>query len=58
MPYEASSRLIGELVPGAEVKVYEKAAHGLYLTHKGQVLEDLLGFVAKVSTVACAVPTA
>lgn len=44
MPYEASS-IIQELVPGAEVKLYEKAAHGLYLTHKKQVLEDLLKFV-------------
>lgn len=49
MPYEASSKLIKEIVPGAEVKVYEKAAHGLYLTHKAQVLEDLLAFVAGLS---------
>lgn len=54
MPYEASSKIIKELVPGAEVKLYEKAAHGLYLTHKKQVLEDLLKFVdgLHVSTAA------
>jgi hypothetical protein len=45
MPYEASSKIVKELVPGAEVKLYEKAAHGLYFTHKKQVLEDLLKFV-------------
>jgi hypothetical protein len=49
MPYEASSKIIKEIVPGGEVKVYEKAAHGLYLTHKSQVLEDLLAFVAGLS---------
>jgi hypothetical protein len=51
MPYEASSKIIKELVPGAEVKVYQKAAHGLYLTHKDQVLKDVLEFVDKVSSV-------
>lgn len=45
MPYEASSKIVKEIVPGAEVKVYEKAAHGLYLTHRKQVVEDVLKFV-------------
>jgi deferrochelatase/peroxidase EfeB len=45
MPYAASSKLIKELVPGCEVKLYEQAAHGLYWTHRERVLGDLLGFV-------------
>ena len=49
MPYEASSKIINELIPAAEMKVYQKAAHGLYLTHKDQVLKDVLEFVDKVS---------
>ena len=49
MPYDASAKIIKELIPEAEVKVYEKAAHGMYLTHKDQVLKDMLEFVGKVS---------
>lgn len=48
MPYEASSAIIKDLVPDADVRVYEKAAHGLYLTHKEQVLRDVLSFVKKI----------
>jgi hypothetical protein len=29
----------------AKVKIYEKAAHGMYLTHAEQVVEDLLAVV-------------
>lgn len=28
MPHEASSKVIGEIIPRAEVKVYERASHG------------------------------
>ena len=47
-PYEATSKLVGELMPRADVQVYEKAAHGLYLTHAARLIEGIVGFVAKV----------
>jgi len=40
--------LVGELMPMAEVKIYKRAAHGLYLTHSSQLIDDILAFVAKV----------
>lgn len=51
MPASASARLIEKLVPNGlcEVKMYEKAAHGLYYTHAERVMEDLLGFIVSVS---------
>ena len=41
-----SATLIGEYVKQAEVKIVEKAAHGLYLTHAEIVLEEIIGFVS------------
>jgi len=35
-----------ELIPGAELKVYENAPHGLYLTHPDRLAADLLAFAA------------
>ncbi|MCJ1254749.1 hypothetical protein MMC24_002565 [Lignoscripta atroalba] len=48
MPFEASTKLIEELMPRTQVKIYGKAGHGLYLTHTQQVLEDILGFLSKL----------
>lgn len=45
MPYVASTKLVEELVPRAEGKVYKTAGHGLYLTHANQVVDDLLRFI-------------
>ncbi|KIX07485.1 uncharacterized protein Z518_02138 [Rhinocladiella mackenziei CBS 650.93] len=45
MPAEATANLVPQLAKQAQVKVYEKAAHGLYLTHADKVLEDVLAFV-------------
>jgi hypothetical protein len=52
MPAPASADLIKAQIPDGlcEVKVYEQAAHGLYLTHAGRVMQDLLEFVVSVST--------
>ncbi|EEH40136.2 hypothetical protein PAAG_08985 [Paracoccidioides lutzii Pb01] len=44
-PYEASSKVIKEIIPRTNVKMYESGAHGLYLTHSNEFLGDLLGFV-------------
>jgi hypothetical protein len=47
MPASASTDLIKKIMPEGlcEVKIYERAAHGLYLTHAGQVMNDLLAFL-------------
>jgi hypothetical protein len=51
MPASASALLIKDLVPKGlcEVKIYKKAAHGLFLTHADKVIEDLLQFIVSVS---------
>lgn len=48
MPLEASSKIVEEMLPWTELKVYEKAGHGLYLTHAIQVIADLVEFVDKL----------
>lgn len=45
MPYEAGTKLIETLVPNTQVNMYEKAGHGLYLTHAKKVIEDMLCFI-------------
>ena len=47
VPIAASSLEAAKLVPGATVKVYPGASHGLCATHKDQVNEDLLAFIRK-----------
>jgi hypothetical protein len=34
----------GKLIPGAQLKVYEGAPHGLFLTHMDRFNSDLLAF--------------
>ncbi|CAI4212187.1 unnamed protein product [Parascedosporium putredinis] len=48
MPLEASAQIVKEMVPWVDLKVYEKAGHGLYLTHSGQLMEDLVSFFRQV----------
>ncbi|GAB1312398.1 hypothetical protein MFIFM68171_02608 [Madurella fahalii] len=50
MPLEVSAAVVHELLPWSQLKVYEKAGHGLYLTHAEKVLDDLLGFLAAIPT--------
>jgi len=45
MPAEASASIIPTLATQAQVKIYKNAAHGLYLTHDAQLLEDIFTFV-------------
>ncbi len=50
MPFEASANILkGILGDRADVRVYEKAAHGLYLTHQDKVMQDVLEFVNIIS---------
>ncbi|KAH7114749.1 Alpha/Beta hydrolase protein [Dactylonectria estremocensis] len=47
MPLEASGRVIKEMLPWADLRVYENAGHGLYLTHADRVLKDIIEIVAR-----------
>jgi non-heme chloroperoxidase len=46
VPIGASALLSARIVKGAKLKVYPGAPHGLCTTHKNQVNEDLLAFMA------------
>ena len=44
-PLEKTGRLTAALIPGAELRIYENAPHGLVITHKDRVTRDLLAFI-------------
>ncbi|KAJ9608620.1 hypothetical protein H2200_006391 [Cladophialophora chaetospira] len=44
-PAGATAHLIPKLTKQAQVKIYDKAAHGMYITHSEKVLDDILTFV-------------
>ncbi|KAF7588976.1 hypothetical protein BBP40_004943 [Aspergillus hancockii] len=48
-PYEATAKILKELLPKMELKLYEKGAHALQITHKGQLLDDILQFVTQTT---------
>lgn len=35
---------VAELIPGATLKVYEGAPHGLVITHRDRLAQDILAF--------------
>ena len=45
VPIDASANLTARAVPGAELKVYPGASHGLFATHTEQFNADLLDFI-------------
>jgi non-heme chloroperoxidase len=45
VPFADSAALSSKIIPGAELKVYEGAPHGLTLTHKDRFNADLLAFM-------------
>lgn len=44
VPIDLTARQSAKLIPGAELKVYEDAPHGLYYTHKDRLNADLAAF--------------
>jgi non-heme chloroperoxidase len=44
-PIEMTGRRQAELIPGSELIVYENAPHGLFMTHRDRLNEDLLGHI-------------
>ena len=45
VPFEVSSRRLAEEIPHNELKVYENASHGLFVSHKDRINADLLAFL-------------
>jgi pimeloyl-ACP methyl ester carboxylesterase len=45
IPLEISGRRLAAGIRGAELKVYEGAPHGLFVTHLDQVNRDLEAFI-------------
>ncbi|MCE6987723.1 alpha/beta fold hydrolase [Dyadobacter sp. CY323] len=45
VPIEASSNRTSDMLPGAEYIVYEGAPHGLFITHKERLNENLIQFI-------------
>ncbi|KAL2170604.1 hypothetical protein VTG60DRAFT_4617 [Thermothelomyces hinnuleus] len=48
MPLETSAALVHKMLPWSQLRVYQKAGHGLYLTHAQQVLDDILAFLEPI----------
>ena len=44
-PLALTGQPTAQLVPGAELKVYEGAPHGIFVTHLERVNQDLLRFM-------------
>lgn len=47
VPFDISGKLTAQAIPGAELKVYSGAPHGIPLTHARQLTEDLLAFLKR-----------
>lgn len=43
-PLETTAQKVAELMPGATLKVYEEAPHGLVITHRDRLARDILAF--------------
>jgi non-heme chloroperoxidase len=43
-PLERTGKKVAELIPGATLKVYEEGAHGLPVTHRQRLTQDILAF--------------
>ena len=44
-PIDLTGRRTAQAIPGSELKVYEGAAHGLFITEKDRLNTDLLAFI-------------
>jgi pimeloyl-ACP methyl ester carboxylesterase len=44
-PLELCGRRTAQAIPNSQLKVYEGAAHGLFLTHRDRLTGDLLNFI-------------
>jgi non-heme chloroperoxidase len=44
-PLDLTGRRTAKLIPGAQLKIYEDAPHGLMFTHTDRLNHDLIAFV-------------
>ncbi len=44
-PIDLTGRRNAQAISGSQLKVYEGAAHGLFITHKDRLNRDLLAFI-------------
>ena len=44
-PLDQTAKLAAAAIPGAELRIYEDAPHGLVITHRDRLTKDLLAFV-------------
>lgn len=47
VPIEISGKRAAELIPNAELKIYPRASHGLFFTHKTDLNADLAAFASE-----------
>jgi pimeloyl-ACP methyl ester carboxylesterase len=58
-PLPLTGARTAEAVPNSKLMIYENAPHGLYLTHRERLNNDLLGFIGETSpTLAPSAPAA
>lgn len=43
-PLATTAQKVGELIPGSTIKAYEGAPHGLVITHRDRLAQDILSF--------------
>jgi non-heme chloroperoxidase len=43
-PLEKTAKKVAELIAGCELRVYEEAPHGLVITHRDRLAQDILAF--------------
>ena len=47
VPLEVCGQRTARAIPKSQLKVYEGAAHGLFLTHRNRLNSDLLDFIRR-----------
>ncbi|MEN0578968.1 alpha/beta hydrolase [Phytobacter palmae] len=45
VPFESTGKVAAEMIPGAQLKVYDNGPHGFAVTHQDQLNNDLLSFL-------------
>jgi len=48
VPIDAAGRAAAAGIPGSTLLEYDGAPHGLHVTHKQRLLDDVLGFLRRV----------
>ena len=46
VPIDISARIVAKAVPGAKLIEYDDGAHGIFASHKAELIRDLLGFLS------------